>query len=374
VFVLVAGLAVLGAAIASAVLAVPNRHPQPSIGKVLVTPNPHAAYHVAPGAKGNCASSACGSLDAAVAKVKADKADGAVVAVAAGHYPKQTINKGKNPSTAVVVQAERGATVRLDGLTIDAAHVTVRGVTVSGAIRVGTDATGSGLDNITTDKGSVFLAASGSFLTNSRVQPAVDADGVQINAYGGKNPKGLTIDHTQIGPTHRGPRKVHVDCVQILGGENIVIRHSQLFHCADQGIIAGSGATGKITGPIEVSYSQIQLCPQRTSDCDGYDAIEMRAPTVVFTHNTVVDGTAIFRVDDLTVKSSYFDNLGMCNGTFEGNLFAKTSCDNLNASNHRGQLQFVDAGASPPNLTPRKAVILSGAWVGALPPATKGSG
>jgi hypothetical protein len=374
VFVLVAGLAVLGAAIASAVLAVPKSHPRPSVGKVLVTPTPHAAYHVAPGAKGNCASSACGSLDTAVAKAKADRANGAVVAVAAGHYPKQTINKAKNQETAVVVQAERGGTVRLDGLTIDAAHVTVRGITVSGAIRVGTDATGSGLDNITTDKGSVFLAASGSFLTNSRVQPAVDADGVQIKAYGGKNPDGVTIDHTLIGPTHRGPRKVHVDCVQILGGSNIVIRHSQLFHCADQGIIAGSGATGKITGPIEVSYTQIQLCPQRTSDCDGYNAIEMRAPSVMFTHNTVIDGGAVFRVDNLTVTSSYFDQLKTCSGTIEDNLVDRTNCETLPASNRRGQLQFVDAGASPPNLTPRKPVTLSGAWVGAVPPATKGSG
>ena len=381
---LIAALAAVAAAVATAPIAVPKHHASRP-GKVLVTPSVQAGYHVAPNGKGDCVRSACGSLDAAVAKAKAAKAganatanatgaSGAVVEVAAGQYPQQTINEGKNSAVAVVVQAERGAQVRLSGLTVDAAHVTVRGVTVKGPTRIGSTATGSGLDNVTTDQGSVFLGASGSFLTNSRVQPAVDADGVQIKAYGGKNPQGVTIDHTSIGPTHRGPRKVHVDCVQILGGSDIVIRHSRLFHCADQGIIAGSGASGTISGTIEVSYTQIQLCPQRTSDCDGYDAIEMRAPSVVFTHNTVIDGAAIFRVENSTVTSNYFDNLGICNGTFENNLYAKTSCRNLPPSNHRGEMAFVNRASEPPNLTPREAVMMSGAWIGAVPPANKAAG
>ena len=375
--VLVAGLALVAAAVATAPIAV-TKHHAPRPGKLLVTPSVHAGYHVAPNGKGDCVRSACGSLDVAVAKAKAaaavTTAKGAVVSVAAGQYPQQTINEGKNSAIAVVVEAEGGAQVRLAGLTVNAAHVTVRGVTVNGPTRIGSTATGSGLDNVTTDQGSVFLGASGSFLTNSRVQPAVDADGVQIKAYEGKNPQGVTIDHTVIGPTHRGPRKVHVDCVQILGGSDIVIRHSRLFHCADQGIIAGSGATGTISGTIQVSYTQIQLCPTRTSDCDGYDAIEMRAPSVVFTHNTVIDGAAVFRVDSSTVTSNYFDNLGICNGTFENNLYAKTSCRTLPASNHRGEMAFVNRTSEPPDLTPREAVMMAGAWIGAVPPATKAGG
>ncbi len=151
-----------------------------------------------------------------------------------------------------------------------------------------------------------------------------------------------------------------------MGGSDIVIRYDTLFHCADQGIIVGSGATGTVGGTIDVERTQIQLCPSRTSDCDGYNAIHIKAPKVVFVHNTVIDGGAVFDVPDLTLAANYFQSLGTCSGTIEGNLIADTKCDTLSASNQRGQLKFVSPDSSPPNLTPVKPIVLpdSKQWLG----------
>lgn len=369
IIVIVAGVAVLGAAIASAII-VPGGKESPPFGKIAATPAPvAAAYFVAPHGKGNCVTSPCGSLDSAVAKAKANHTPDAIIELAAGDYPGQTIHEAQHSADAgvsVVVRAARGARVTFPSLIIEASHLTIHHVTVTGPLRLATPAVGSGVDDIRTDGGSVFLGASNSFVENSTITPSVDADGIQIKAYEGHNPQGIRIEHNVVGPTHRGPARTHVDCIQILGGSDIVIRYNTLFHCADQGIIAGSGATGTISGTLDIERNAVQLCPQHTSDCDGFDAINLRAPKVIFVHNTVVDGGAVFKVADLTVAANYFDNLKTCGGTIEGNLLGATQCHALPSSNHRGKLQFVAPDAQPPDLTPLKPVLLPGAkdWIG----------
>jgi hypothetical protein len=333
------------------------------------TPARTARFLVSPTGTGDCVVSACSSINAAVARAKATQTSGAVVQLAAGSYIAQTISDTKLSNTIaanIVVEPASGAIVSMPALTINAARVTVRDVTVTGPVRLESDATYSGVDSIVTQLGSVFMAASHSFLTNSAIRPDVDSDGIQIKAYGGQNPDGVTIEHDVVGPTHRGPKRAHVDCIQILGGSSISIRYDRLFHCADQGIIAGSGATGTISGSILVERNEIQLCPTRTDDCDGFDAISMVAPQVIFIHNTVIDGGTVFNVPDLTLAGNYIENLKTCAGTVESNLIGSTQCPDLPPSNQRGQLDFVDVTASPPNLTPTKAVVVasSGQWVG----------
>jgi len=233
-------------------------------------------------------------------------------------------------------------------------------------VRLGTRATSSGLDGVTTHGGSVYMAASHSFVTNSVITPGTDSDGIQVKAYNGRNPDSVRIEHTTIGPTERGPKRAHVDCIQVLGVHDLAIRFNRLFHCASQGIIVGSGASGTVSGTLDVERNEIQLCPQRTYDCDGYDAVNMNAPRVVFVHNTVIDGGANFSVPDLTLAANYIENLKTCGGVVESNLIASTNCASLPTSNRRGSLSFVDATASPPNLTPRSPVVAPGAeqWVG----------
>jgi hypothetical protein len=368
-FVLIAAVIVLGSSISAAILTSRHAQPPPS-GKILITPPPApAGYFVEPHGRGNCVTSPCGSINAAVAQARARHTANAVVELATGEYPGQTISVPTNTASAetrVTVRSARGANVTMPSLAIEAPNVVVHRVTVTGPVRLTSTATGSGLEDITTDGGSVFIGASNSFIEGSRITPAVDADGIQIKAYDGKNPSGVRIEHTVVGPTHRGPKRTHVDCIQILAGSDIVIRYDTLFHCADQGIIVGSGASGTVSGTIDVQRTQIQLCPSRTSDCDGYNAIHIKAPKVVFVHNTVIDGGAVFDVPDLTLAANYFESLSTCSGTIEGNLIADTKCDALAASNRRGQLKFVAPDSSPPNLTPVKPVVLpdSKQWLG----------
>ncbi len=332
-------------------------------------PTSTAQYQVGTDGHGDCVSSPCKSINAAVAKAKAQRVNGALIQLAAGDYGKQQIDEVKDPAaraTTVTVEPADGADVTLQSVLLNASNVTLRGLTVSGPVKLNTTAAGSGVDQLTTHNGSMFVASSHSFVTGSWITPAPDADGIQIKAYSGKNPVGVRIEHNTIGPTHRGPKKAHVDCIQILGGSEIVIRYNKLFHCADEGIIAGSGASGTISGTITVERNDVQLCPTRTEDCDGHDAISVRAPRVVFVHNTVIDGGTVFNVEDLTVAANYIENLKTCDGAIESNLIAGTQCTGLPASNVRGRLQFVDVSASPPNLTPLTTPSVPGLskWVG----------
>lgn len=337
---------------------------QPTPAKTQPPPSqPTGRYQVAPNGHGDCVSSPCKTINAAIAKAKAKRVNGALVEVAAGSYGRQQIDEVKDPaarSTTVTVQPVAGASVTLESVLLNAEAVTLRGFTIEGPVKLGTTAVGSGLDGLTTHNGSVFLGSTRSFVTNSSITPPTDSDGIQLKAYSGKNPTDVSIEHNIIGPTHRGPKRAHVDCIQILGGSNIFIRSNKLFHCADEGIIVGSGASGTVSGTITIERNEVQLCPTRTYDCDGFNTIIIKAPRVVFVHNTIIDGGTVFDVPDLTVAANYIENLKSCSGVIESNLLRATQCTGLPASNTRGQLQFADVGASPPNLTPRNAPSVPG--------------
>jgi hypothetical protein len=330
---------------------------------------PVGHYVVSPDGHGNCVTTPCSTIDAAVARAKADHATGGVVQLRSGRYPAQAVNEAtKGASTSnIVVEPVTGAEVTIAGLVLNASGITLRNLTFTDSVKLGTGARSSGVDRITTHNGGVHIGASHSFVTNSSIAPAVDSDGIQVKAYDGQNPDDIVIEHDVVGPTHRGARQSHVDCIQILGGSNIVIRYDRLFHCADQGIIVGSGASGTVSGTIDIERTEVQLCRQRTADCDGFDAINIRAPRVVFVHNTVIDGGVVFDVQNLTLAGSYLENLKTCTGTvIEANLIGATRCGQLPRSNRSGHLDFVDVAATPPNLTPRNPVVLpsSKAWVG----------
>ena len=366
----VAALAVLviAAVVVSLVVRGGGGKPQPAKTQP-PPPKPTGRYLVSPNGHGDCVSAPCKTINAAVAKAKATRVDGAVVEVAGGSYGTQQIQEVKDPaarSTTITVEPAAGASVTLQSVYLNAAAVTMRGFTVTGPIKLYTTAVGSGIDKVTTRGGSVFLGSSHSFVTNSSITPPTDADGIQLKAYSGKNPTDVRIEHNAIGPTHRGPKHVHVDCIQVLGGSDVAIRYNKLFHCADEGIIIGSGASGTVSGTVTIERNDVQLCPTRTADCDGFDVISIRAPRVIFVHNTVIDGGTVFDVADLTVAANYIENLKTCTGVIESNLLGTTQCTGLPASNKRGQLQFVDVNASPPNLTPRDAPAVPGLskWLG----------
>jgi hypothetical protein len=357
------------AAIAVVIIVVQNGGSHPASKSPPVNHPPSAQYLVSTVGKGDCVVLACHTINAAVARAKADRAAGAVIELAAGNYGPQTVNEPEKAPTLpsnIVVQPAVGAAVTIRGLTLNASNVTIKRVTFTAAVKLGTTAQSSGLDDVTTRGASLFLGASRSFVTGSSIAPPVDADGIQVKAYGGKNPAGVQIEHTTIGPTHRGPRKVHVDCIQVLGGSDVVIRYNRLFHCADEGIIVGSGASGTVSGTVDVERNEIQLCPQRASDCDGHDAVSMRASRVLFVHNTVIDGGATFDVPDLTVAANYIENLKTCGGKIESNVISSTNCSTLPSSNRHGSMTFADPTGSPPDLTPRDPVAFpaGGSWVG----------
>jgi len=363
----VPGLLVMVSSVVALVVGTGSKSKPPSV------PSPASLssvrYFVAPDGHGDCVSAACNTINAAVAKAKSQRASGAIIELAAGRYGAQRVDEVKDSearSTVLTVQPAKGAEVTVQSVLLNAANVTLRSLSIDGSVKLSTLAVNSGLDHVITHRGTVFLGSSHSFVMASAITPPTDSAGIQIKAYAGRNPTDIKIEGNTIGPTHRGPKRVHVDCIQILGGSDIVIRYNKLFHCADEGIIAGSGASGTVSGTITVERNDIQLCPTRTADCDGFNAIIMKAPHVMFVHNTVIDGGTVFEVTDLTVAANYIENLKSCSGVVESNLIGSTQCADLPASNERGRLNFVNVDATPPNLTPRTVPSVPGLskWVG----------
>lgn len=301
--------------------------------------------------------------------------EGGHVLVEAGSYPGQEIvgppdaepAGGADPKQPVVlirpVDAEAEVTVK--GMTVGQPGVMVSSMRSEGSIMLREHATSSGFDQIIVDGGGAFInGTTRGFLRNSEVVPLPDKDALQIKAYNGAQPTRLVIEGNTFGPTSRGPERGHVDCIQILGGSELIIRDNTLFHCASQGLLVGSGAGGTVGSDNRFEDNLIQLCPERTETCDGHHAVAIYdGQDAVFVNNTVLDGGTVFESPDATVTGNIFSLLKICdNGTFEYNLAITSRCE-LGETNVVDTPEWVNGEQSPPD--PRLATDSPG--VGMVP-------
>lgn len=306
---------------------------------------------VAPGASGDCSVKApCGSIGAAFARASS----GQVIEMAAGRYGQQDVEARPESalfSEAVIVRPAPGATVEVSGMEVFAQHLKVTGLYASGSLFIRPGAHHSGFEDMVTDGGTILVTAADNVVVRgNRVVPETDSDGIQIKGLHGVNPHNLLVEGNVVGPARRGPGRGHVDCIQLLGGEDVIIRGNVTFQCGTQSLIAGAGAGGTLPGPMLVENNVFHLCTVRTLDCDGYNAVNVNLPNLTFRHNTVVAGGAVFNdVRGLDVQANYFESLKTCAGEVQANLYAASACS-PDASNLKGEATFIETHAEPPDL------------------------
>lgn len=315
---------VLLVALAGTACAVTGEAPEraePSLVQVL---------HVSPDGTGDCsAPSPCGSITQAL-----DRAEpGATVLLQDGVYGAQVIEAPVRASdwdqnVDVRPQTPGGAVV--EGIEIKAPHVTVRGLTSTGDVYIRPAADNSGFVDMVVQGGTAYVTgADNAFLVRNRVMPADNQDGVQIKGLKGDNPMGLRIVENVIGPTRRTDGKSHLDCIQILGGSQILLQRNTLFHCASQGLLIASGAGGTVGQGIIVERNNIHGCPPgRSSMCDGFTAVLSGAPGLVFIHNTATGGSTKIAGRRSVIANNIISRMSRCperGGDFENNLYLEAN-------------------------------------------------
>ncbi len=267
-----------------------------------------------------------------------------------GRYPALTVPQATAGSAAppLTIAGSDPATVSLEGIDVSRAHTYVDSLSLHGAGYLHSSATGSGLSRVKVEQGTVYLTAPDSYLTASSVTPAVDADGVQIKANDGVSPDGVLVQNTSIGPTSRGPKRAHVDCIQVMAGTGVQILNSMLFRCASQGVLVKSDAGGTVGPGLVLRNNVIQLCPERSDACDGVSAVRINEPGVTVSNNTILDGGLAFADPSTQVVGNAIAYLSDCGPAVTDNLIGDSGCT-PSASNTIGQVKVADALSEPPD-------------------------
>lgn len=158
---------------------------------------------------------------------------GETVEVTAGTYGVQTIDAG-SPSPGpqkIVLRPERGARVELEALEVDATHLELRGFTV-GSVTTGPAAQDVVLRDVTIRGGFFILSSQRVSIVGGSVGPGVDFHPMITSADGDPNPpRDILVDGVLFHDWTRSNDSVHTECLQVGGGDGIVVRNSRFRNC-----------------------------------------------------------------------------------------------------------------------------------------------
>lgn len=205
-----------------------------------------ATWYVSPtGNNGNSCSAPttpCQTIDGAYQKATG----GDTIQMAAGSYAQQTVNS-KAPASDIVVQPATGASVRLNGLTINGAtRLEIRDLT-TGGFNVNMNSNYVTLRNVTVNGGLFYMGGSNISMIGGSVGPGVDYH-PQIAPNNGWQGQGVNFvfDGVDFHDWTRTGAGVHTECLQVAGTTNMIIRNSTFRNCAVNGLqiteYNGSGA------------------------------------------------------------------------------------------------------------------------------------
>ncbi|MDX6439851.1 MAG: cellulose 1,4-beta-cellobiosidase [Gaiellaceae bacterium] len=173
-------------------------------------------------------------------------AAGAIVEVAGGTYPAQTIatDSSKTSGSDVVFRPAGGASVVLADLTVLADHLEIRDLSVNNSASTKTSAHDVTFRNL--DLLGIFIEGSSNVsLIGGRVHCGVCGYHSQISAQSGVNvaPTNIVIDGVLFEDWQAASSGQHTECLQIGGGNGITIRNSTFRECATK---SPSSATSNI--------------------------------------------------------------------------------------------------------------------------------
>ena len=315
----------------------------------------------------------CGSLGGAYGKAS----PGDVIELAPGDYPLQHLPQRGLGGRPVVVRAAKPGTVSLAGLDVNTGSVTVEGVRLTGglAVQPGRSDGPSSIAGITIRDVRMpwaFIYADGLRLEGGSVggfnacDPRNLEDGIEIWERDGVPTNGVTISGVLIHDvdggrdgTCRGTAGAgrHVDCVQILGGQNVTIRDSIFTGCATSGVIARPYEGARL-GPVTIENNAFGRVLHPGSaielgDSGGGDACTgpmiVRANTIVAGGvNGACAGTSIAVTSNILETGACSDGL-----VYSHNVFPTGWSARCGAGARSCRVQYVQSTRRLAELSPR---------------------
>lgn len=325
-----------------------------------VPPEPTADLYVSSTGSDDGAGTAAAPF-ASFTRALAAARSGEVVEVAGGEYPLQSLwRPAESELPAVVIRPAQGERVVLAGLQLDDVDdVEIHDMTTTGWY------IGESSERVTF-KG-VHSRGSGSFITSAddiriiggSIGPVDSSDGLQIkSSTDGPNPTGILIDGLDMHDiTRRREPTNHVDCVQVGGAVDLVIRNSRFQNCATQGIFLRPFGGGTIRDVL-IENNWVGEILEGTSGLIVDEDVGPGA-NVRVRNNSVVQGlrvepAGVRVIANIAPMQSYGCVAGVI---YRYNIWSDATCGSTDRSGPPG---YVDVAAFDLNLRAGAAAIDAG--------------
>ena len=245
---------------------------------------------------------------------------GDTVRLKAGSYPQQEIDRSVswNGSDANITFRPDGGAVTINGIRSYVPALTFRDFNITSILYMDVGADGNVAIGNFIEQAFVTSADDTTWIDNT-IKPDRDGpDAMQIKALNGDQPNGVTIIGNRFGPQWREGDS-HTDCIQILGGDDIVIERNIMYPCADKALQIRSGVSGVI-GDVRIEANFMGECAPRRDECNGYHVAVVAAEgnRIEFIHNSI-NGSVAF-------SESGSEPGGSNNVAFYGNIAASLPC------------------------------------------------
>lgn len=260
-------------------------------------------WHVAAEGTGDCLAAPCRTLDAAYQRSR----PGDVIELAAGTYPAQVVADravaAEGPN--VVARPAPGAVVNIGPVDVGGPGLTLEGLTLSG-VTLRATAHRSGVDRATftgTGQHATLFAATGLFVTRSRLTGGFDSDRLQVHGSVDALVEGNLIGGTTLSPGSRS----HVDCIQVLAADGLVVRGNVIFGCAGQAVFVQS-----TFGPVQRVHFErnwVQDCVVKDASCSAVFAVHVQTPGTTWVHNTIAGQMYVSGGNPGTFRGNVFGSL-----------------------------------------------------------------
>lgn len=284
--------------------------------------------------------------------------------------PAPTIELESGHTDAVEVTDDGAVVVGAPGQTIGSIEVRAAGVRIVGvdveAIVVNPEADRTVIESSVI--GQLFVnGADGVHVQGNIIRPHdFGPDAVQIKTFDGDTPENLRFEANIVGPQD-SDGEAHTDCIQILGGDELVFARNVVLPCGDKAFQIRSGAGG-VVGRVALEANVIYECREQRVGCEGFHAIVWASTdesVLDLRHNSIrgsvgisSGGSTIDPGDNFIAVGNIAASLPCTPAVAENLTITTEPCDGsgvqadtfpafVDASPSVGDLRLVDAAAVP---------------------------
>lgn len=279
--------------------------------------------HASPAGTGTtCTPAAPCSVDTALSRAES----GSSIKLATGNYGSVVLRAKKQlaniASNVVVSPVSSSADPTFSGLDSYAAHVTWRGVTVTGAWFLRADAVGSRVEQSHVDGGGLFLRTKDATVSSSLFENGSSIDGIQV----GGATNALIENNVIRNYDQSRDNGLHADCIQVFESDDITIRANRISNCYNSGLIISAGGGDGIHGLV-IESNFIQGCIVKTDLCRGGSATDLREQTtdgITVRSNTITDGSMrLLPMKNLVFDRNIVEYMAHCESPMTNSIIGK---------------------------------------------------